>query len=208
MTVKTAHICFIFGTTKILSRNLPLPDELSYACSFFIAEQGNWLTALSATPHPDKSFVISLRRCCHLLFTEPLRQQAELYVETSNSNLQMQLICSRKVQEKERYFTWSFMVFPKSLTSFMLIAFFPPFSFPFFLFFFLNKHFLQRQKQQVRINRTATMAMAIKAQGGTGREKETHTKRRWKTVSRVKFRNKHISLTAKPFSTKMPYRNT
>lgn len=44
------------------------------------------------------------------------------------------------------------------------------------------------------------MAMAIKAQGGTGREKETQTKRRWKTVSRVKFRNKHISLTAKPFS--------
>ena len=64
------------------------------------------------------------------------------------------------------------MVFPKSFTSFMLMAFFPPFSFPFFLFFFLNKHFLQTQKQQVTTRRTATMAMAIKAHGGTGRERE------------------------------------
>ena len=63
------------------------------------------------------------------------------------------------------------MVFPKSFTSFMLMAFFPPFSFPFFLFFFLNKHFLQIQKQQVRTKRTATMAMAIKAHGGTERKK-------------------------------------
>lgn len=62
------------------------------------------------------------------------------------------------------------MVFPKSFTSFMLMAFFPPFSFPFFLFFFLNKHFLQTQKQQVTTRRTATMAMAIKAHGGTRRE--------------------------------------
>lgn len=65
------------------------------------------------------------------------------------------------------------MVFPKSFTSFMLMAFFPPFSFPFFLFFFLNKHFLQIQKQQVRTKRTATMAMAIKAHGGTERKKCT-----------------------------------
>lgn len=64
------------------------------------------------------------------------------------------------------------MLFPKSLTSFMLMAFFPPFSFPFFLFFFLNKHFLQMQKQQVRTKRTATMAMAIKAHGGTERKKK------------------------------------
>ena len=64
------------------------------------------------------------------------------------------------------------MVFPKSFTSFMLMAFFPPFSFPFFLFFFLNKHFLQIQKQQFMTKRTATMAMAIKAHGGTERKKK------------------------------------
>lgn len=75
----------------------------------------------------------------------------------------------------KEYITWSFIVFPKSFTSFMLMAFFPPFSFPFFLFFFLNKHFLQIQKQQVRTKRTATMAIAIKAHGGTERKKHTES---------------------------------
>ena len=52
------------------------------------------------------------------------------------------------------------------------------------------------------------MAMAIKAQGGTERENETHTKRRWQTVSRIKLRNKHISPKAKPISMKMTCRNS
>lgn len=74
----------------------------------------------------------------------------------------------------------------------MLIAFFPPFSFPFFLFFFLNKHFLQRQKQQVRIKRTATMAMAIKAQGGTVKRKKDRQRTKLYTVNhKPQFFKKH-----------------
>lgn len=152
----------------ILSINLTLPDESLYACSFFFSRAGKLADRFISNATPRFIFCDTTEKMLPIspLFTEPLlRQQAETFKYNS------------RVQEKERYFTWSFMVFPKSLTSFMLIAFFPPFSFPFFLFFFLNKHFLQRQKQQVRINRTATMAMAIKAQGGTGREKETHKKK-------------------------------
>lgn len=38
---------------------------------------------------------------------------------------------------------------------------------PFLFFFFLQQHFLMMQKQQVRMRRAATTAMAIRAQGGT-----------------------------------------
>lgn len=174
-TVKTVT----FGTTKILSINLPLPDESLYACSFFFlpSRETGWLFYQWYHIQIHLLWYHKIEKMLPIspLFTEPLLRHHE---ELSTHSKQKPLNVTQRVQEKQRYFTWSFMVFPKSLTSFMLIAFFPPFSFPFFLFFFLNKHFLQRQKQQVRINRTATMAMAIKAQGGTRRERETHTKRR------------------------------
>lgn len=52
------------------------------------------------------------------------------------------------------------------MTSFMLMAFLP-LSLPFFLFFFLNIHFLQMQKQQETTSTTATNAMATMAHDGT-----------------------------------------
>lgn len=51
--------------------------------------------------------------------------------------------------------------------SFMFMAFFMPLPFSFLFFFFLQQHFLQMQKQQVRMRSPATTAMAIRAQGGT-----------------------------------------
>lgn len=54
-----------------------------------------------------------------------------------------------------------------SFTSFMLMAFLP-LSLPFFLFFFLNIHFLQMQKQQETTSTTATNAMATIAHDGSG----------------------------------------
>lgn len=52
--------------------------------------------------------------------------------------------------------------------SFMFMAFFMPLPFSFLFFFFLQQHFLQMQKQQVRMRSPATTAMAMRAQGGTG----------------------------------------
>lgn len=40
---------------------------------------------------------------------------------------------------------------------------------PFLFFFFLQQHFLMMQKQQVRMRRDATTAMAMRAQGGTAK---------------------------------------
>ena len=54
----------------------------------------------------------------------------------------------------------------------MLMAFLP-LSLPFFLFFFLNIHFLQTQKQQVRTRMTATKAMETMAHDGTGNRGHT-----------------------------------
>lgn len=51
--------------------------------------------------------------------------------------------------------------------SFMFMAFFMPLPFSFLFFFFLQQHFLQMQKQQVRMRSPATTAMAMRAQGGT-----------------------------------------
>lgn len=56
------------------------------------------------------------------------------------------------------------------MTSFMLMAFLP-LSLPFFLFFFLNIHFLQTQKQQANTRMIATNAMETMAHDGTENEK-------------------------------------
>lgn len=46
----------------------------------------------------------------------------------------------------------------------------PSFPFlPFLFFFFLQQHFLMIQKQQVRMRRAATTAMAMSAHGGTAK---------------------------------------
>lgn len=45
---------------------------------------------------------------------------------------------------------------------------FLPLSLPFFLFFFLNIHFLQMQKQQANTRMIATKAMETMAHDGTG----------------------------------------
>lgn len=50
--------------------------------------------------------------------------------------------------------------------------------FPFLFFFFLQQHFLIMQKQQVRMSKAATTAMAIRAHGGTVIFKTTEGKLR------------------------------
>lgn len=58
--------------------------------------------------------------------------------------------------------------------SFMFMAFFMPLPFSFLFFFFLQQHFLQMQKQQVRMRSPATTAMAMRAQGGTVGKSQCH----------------------------------
>lgn len=58
--------------------------------------------------------------------------------------------------------------------SFMFMAFFMPLPFSFLFFFFLQQHFLQMQKQQVRMRSPATTAMAMRAQGGTAGKDQCH----------------------------------
>lgn len=58
--------------------------------------------------------------------------------------------------------------------SFMFMAFFMPLPFSFLFFFFLQQHFLQMQKQQVRMRSPATTAMAMRAQGGTVGKSQGH----------------------------------
>lgn len=65
-------------------------------------------------------------------------------------------------QAAQEDITW----FPDFM-SFMFMAFFMPLPFSFLFFFFLQQHFLQMQKQQVRMRSPATTAMAMRAQGGT-----------------------------------------
>lgn len=62
-------------------------------------------------------------------------------------------------------------VLAPSMTSFMLMAFLP-LSLPFFLFFFLNIHFLQMQKQHANTRMIATNAIETMAHDGTEKGKE------------------------------------
>lgn len=57
------------------------------------------------------------------------------------------------------------------MTSFILMAFLP-LSLPFFLFFFLNIHFLQMQKQHANTRMIATNAIDTMAHDGTEKGKE------------------------------------
>lgn len=65
-------------------------------------------------------------------------------------------------------------VLAPSMTSFMLMAFLP-LSLPFFLFFFLNIHFLQTQKQHANTRMMATNAIETMAHDGTEKGEECWT---------------------------------
>lgn len=73
-----------------------------------------------------------------------------------------------KAKQSRRMFTWL-----PDFMSFMFMAFFMPLPFSFLFFFFLQQHFLQMQKQQVRMRSPATTAMAMRAQGGTAGESQS-----------------------------------
>lgn len=98
-TVKIAHICFIFGTTKIIAVNLPLLDKSLYACSFFCSRAGKLADCFINDATSRFIFCDTTEKMLPIspLFAKPLlRQQAELFVNTSNRNLQMWLESSRK----------------------------------------------------------------------------------------------------------------
>lgn len=83
------------------------------------------------------------------------------YLHQSKHELELHAnSCFTLIFPKKCVFTWPVM-------SFMFMAFFIPLPFSFLFFFFLQQHFLQMQKQQVRISNPATTAMAIRAHGGT-----------------------------------------
>lgn len=99
-TVKIAHICSIFEASTIPLINLPLKDESLYACSWFFFSRAGKLADCfisDATPRFIPCDTTEEMLSISSLFTEPLlRQQAQLFLDTSNRNLQMQPKSSRK----------------------------------------------------------------------------------------------------------------
>lgn len=86
-TVKTVT----FGTTKILSINLPLPDESLYACSFFFCRAGKLADCFISDTTSRFIFcdTTRLRRCCQSALSSQSHYWGIMknFLHTANRNL-------------------------------------------------------------------------------------------------------------------------